>query len=216
MAERLLYLPSVGFCLLVAVALRAAASRAGRRSRTCFAAAIGVLAALHGGRAALRSADWVSQERLYLVDLARSPESARVQSNAGFIFQGRGDHERALRHFSRALEIEPRYETAYVNAGVSLAALGQHGRAIRVFRRAVELKPWVASLHGKLAEELLAVGDAAGALPHLEEAARLAPENAEMQRALARAYEAAGHPEWAQAIYDRGVSGAVVRRRGVD
>jgi tetratricopeptide (TPR) repeat protein len=163
--------------------------------------AIAVLATLHGAQAAARSADWGSQDRLYLVDLAKSPQSARVQSNAGFIAQERGEHRRALRFFARALQIEPRYEKAYVNAGVSYAALGEWEKAIEVFGVAVDLQPWKASLHWKLAESLIAAARTEEALPHLEAAARLAPDDEEVRNALASAYEGMGHPDWAQALY---------------
>ncbi len=103
------------------------------------------------------------------------------------------------------LAIEPRYEIAYVNAGVSYAALGEWEKAIGVFSVAVELKPWEASLHRRLAESLIEVARIEEAVPHLEAAARLAPKDEKVRGTLARAYEATGHADWAQALYDQGV-----------
>ena len=78
MAERLLYVPSIGFCLAAALALRGLAGvlplRAGRRG-WAFAGLVGAAVLLHGGRAYDRSLAWHSDARLWLHDLEMSPKS---------------------------------------------------------------------------------------------------------------------------------------------
>ena len=159
LAERLLYFPSVGFCLLIALGLE----RLLHSRPRALLAALGLLVALHGVRAALRTAEWQTEERLYLADLPRSPNSARVQNNAGFAEQLRGNHTEALRHFDRALEIEPSYREAYRNAGISLLMVGDLDQAIRVFRDELTRNPGDQQLTRYLAQALRRQG-------HLREA----------------------------------------------
>jgi tetratricopeptide (TPR) repeat protein len=150
LGERLLYFPSVGICLLIALGLEHLL-----RSRPrALLAALGLLVALHGVRAAVRTAEWQTEQRLYLADLPRSPNSARVQSNAGFAEQLRGNHAEALRRFDRALEIEPTYRDAYRNAGISLLMVGDLEQAVRVLREELARSPGDAKLTRYLAQAL--------------------------------------------------------------
>jgi tetratricopeptide (TPR) repeat protein len=154
LGERLLYFPSVGFCLLIPLGLEHLL-----RSRPrALLAALALLIALHGVRAAVRTAEWESEERLYLADLPRSPNSARVRSNAGFAEQLRGNHAAALAHFDRALEIEPSFRDAYRNAGISLFALGDYEQAIRVFQDELARSPDDRELLDYLARALRRLG----------------------------------------------------------
>jgi tetratricopeptide (TPR) repeat protein len=154
LAERLLYFPSIGFCLLLALGLE----RLLRSRPRALLVALGLVIALHGARAALRTFEWNSEERLYLADLPRSPNSARVQNNAGFAEQMRGNHALALRHFDRALEIDPSYRLAYRNAGISLSELGDLEQAIRVFRDELSRNPEDRELREHLARALQRLG----------------------------------------------------------
>jgi tetratricopeptide (TPR) repeat protein len=154
LGERLLYFPSVGFCLLVALGLE----RLLRSHPRALPAALALLVALNAARAAVRTSEWKSEERLYLADLPRSPNSARVQINAGFAEQLRGDHARALQHFDRALEIEPSFRDAYRNAGISLFMLGDYEQAIRVFRDELTRSPDDRELMRYLARALQRLG----------------------------------------------------------
>lgn len=154
LGERLLYFPSIGFCLLLALGLE----RLLRARPRALLVALSLFVALHGARAALRTSEWQSNERLYLADLPRSPNSARVQNNAGFAEQLRGNHAQALRHFDRALEIEPSYRDAYRNAGISLFILGDFEQAIRVFRDELTRNPEDRELTEYLARALQRLG----------------------------------------------------------
>jgi Tfp pilus assembly protein PilF len=140
MGERLLYLPSVGFCLALALALRwlvdhlplsPAAARAG------FGLALGTLVALHGARTLVRNQDWASGERLYLHDLAVSPKSAKVQNNAGVVLVARGEIEEGIEHFRNTIAIHPSHGSAYGSLGDALFQLGREQEAIEAYEAAV-------------------------------------------------------------------------------
>jgi tetratricopeptide (TPR) repeat protein len=154
LGERLLYFPSIGFCLLLALG----AEHLFRARPRALLAALSVLVALHAVRAAVRTAEWASVERLYLADLPRSPNSARVQNNAGFAEQIRGNHAQALRHFDRALEIEPSYQAAYRNAGLSLFEVGDFEQAIRIYQDELTRNPDDQELIQYLARALQRLG----------------------------------------------------------
>lgn len=176
MGERLLYLPSLGFCLAVAYLMWQLAGRVAspQRQWLVFALTTGLLVAAHGARTLVRNAEWASEQRLYLADLEARPGSARIQHNAGFAYQQLAEHERALAHFDRALDIHPTYQLAYQNAGVSYAALGRLDRAIEIFEHALVLDPGSASLHEQLGNVLSEAGRFAEAAEHFAAATRIA------------------------------------------
>ena len=76
-AERVLYLPSVGFCLLVAFGFQRCVVHNGRRpslrSRALLVAAAAVLVASLSCRTLLRNRDWYDEERLYRSAITINP-----------------------------------------------------------------------------------------------------------------------------------------------
>ena len=145
LGERLLYLPSVGFCLLLALALR---RLAGGRQRLFAALAAGAVA-LHGARALERVPDWRSEDAIWLHDVERVPRSARAQSNAGAVLERQGRCEEALPRFDAAIAIGlPPHEFVHPYRGkaVCLAALGRYAEAETLYR--------IAARHGEPHPEL--------------------------------------------------------------
>jgi tetratricopeptide (TPR) repeat protein len=59
----------------------------------------------HALRSLVRSRDWKDTATLYIRDLESAPRSVKVQDNAGWAFLLRGEAERALGHFDRAIEL---------------------------------------------------------------------------------------------------------------
>ncbi len=126
LGERLLYLPSVGFCILLAALLVGAARRvAPRRVAPAVALATALLALAHGARGVQRVLDWRSENGLYVHDLSVMPGSVKIQSNAGAAYAELGRHEEALACFERAIAIAPDFPAPYRGAVLSLIALGR-------------------------------------------------------------------------------------------
>ena len=115
--ERLLYMPSLGFCLLLSEPLTAlaggGASQLGSPPRkvacTAGAVLIAALLAAYGARTWVRNADWATEETLFLAAIGVCPDSAKVRLNNGIIARRYENWMGAIAHFSRAQEIEPGY-----------------------------------------------------------------------------------------------------------
>jgi hypothetical protein len=112
-AERLLYLPSVGWCLAAGWLLR----RWPRGGGPALALAVLVLAL--GARTWARNRDWHDDLALFTATAAASPNSARAQQNAGAVCGQAGRLDEAIFHYRRALAIYPSYQSAA--AGLALA-----------------------------------------------------------------------------------------------
>lgn len=108
MAERLLYLPSLGLCLALAWILRGLARRVARSGDArlrVYAALVAVFVLANGARTVVRNPDWRSNETIRLHDLARHPRNAKLQTNVGYTHLEHGRPAQALPHFERAIEI---------------------------------------------------------------------------------------------------------------
>ncbi len=137
--DRLAYFPSIGFCLVAAVGLRAASQTLGRQHA---AAVLAVLATsilgLHMWRAIDRTADWVDEYTLYTHDAGVVTGSTKAQNNAGAIRIKAKEFEEGLALLQRAIDIAPLgYHTPYYTSGVTLSTLGRDEEAMVMYEAAL-------------------------------------------------------------------------------
>jgi tetratricopeptide (TPR) repeat protein len=143
MGERLLYLPSVGFCLLLP-ALWSSIRRAGPAAlgaRGLGAALACVLAGLYSVRTIERNRDWKDQITLFSVTAVTSPRSAKVHYNLGVALEEAGRPDEALKEYLAATTIKPFDAKAHHNAGLLLAAAERTAEASFHLDQASRLDP---------------------------------------------------------------------------
>ncbi len=214
MAERLLYLPSLGFCLAAPLAARwlLRRSRPGPWGDRIFVAIFAVAVALHGERALVRNRDWVSDERLLLGDLEVSPRSAKVRANAGSVLLSAGRFEEAVERYEASLAIKPDYAKAAAQLGHALLKLGREEEAMGRYEQAVRAKTANAEAWNNLGFLLVdrGIGVDRG-LTLIQVAVKLEPKNPSFLDSLGWAYFKQGRLEearrWVQRSLELDASG---------
>jgi tetratricopeptide (TPR) repeat protein len=141
MAERLLYLPSVGLCLLAGFVLAAVHAQTARAARSAAVLAFAVLLAVHSVLIAARSRDWASDQRLFAAAVAASPGSAKAHYNLASALADAGESRRAEDALRRAVAIAPAYPEAQNLLGTLLLARGDVTGAARAFDAALRASP---------------------------------------------------------------------------
>ena len=137
--ERLLYLPSAGFALVVGAGL--ASILAGTSRRTAWIVALTAVACLAVLRSATYARAWKDDFALFTAAERTAPRSVRVLSNLGMELAVRGRLEEAERRLVRARDLAPWVVPVRINlAGVYLN-LGRLEEAEREAREAVRLAP---------------------------------------------------------------------------
>lgn len=96
--------------------------------------------------------------------------------------------EEALKHYQKALDINPESADLHNNAGSILICLDRVGDALTYYRQAVKLNPMLAPAQYNLASTLAKMGRDVEAIDFFKKAVQLAPKFAEAHFNLANAY----------------------------
>ncbi|KAL3188823.1 hypothetical protein MRX96_002983 [Rhipicephalus microplus] len=118
-AERVLYMPSMGFCLLVAHGWHLMLQNyAGRRLTKNFLW-FGLLCLLtvHSLKTFVRNFEWESEYSIFMAGLKVNSQNAKLYNNVGHALEGQGDYARALEYFLKAASVQPDDIGAHMNVG---------------------------------------------------------------------------------------------------
>jgi len=216
MAERLLYLPSVGFCLALAAALVAAAGArpapaAGAAAssplralvaRPALVLAVAALLLAYGARTWTRNRVWHDPEVFYATMVAEAPRSARSQREYGGMLAERGRHAEARRAFERSLAIRPADVATLHNLGNALVQAGDLDAAADAYARAIAGKPDFTDSIVNLATVEGRRGNVEAAIAWLRKALAHQPRAAAIHMNLANTLFQAGRTAEAGAEYE--------------
>lgn len=135
MGERLAYLPSIGFCLLVALLW----SQLKNRSPLVAWASLVLVVVGFSARTMIRNQDWHDNFTLYAAGVQAVPRSVRAHLNFGDEFLRVGQLEPASQEYRTALLIYPDSEGALARYGIVQSRLGRDQEARPALTRALAL-----------------------------------------------------------------------------
>jgi tetratricopeptide (TPR) repeat protein len=196
MAERFLYLPSVGFvgCVVAMMWLLRERWPALRPLRaTAGWAVVGLVCAALGVRTYARNLDWQDSLRLWTSTVTASPDSARAHYNlAKELERDPGRLTDAIAEYREAVRIDPGRADAHDNLGNALSAMpGGLAEAIVEYRAALRTDPGQAVIHNDLANALARTPEhLPDAIDEYRAALGIDPRNAEVHYNLANALAA--------------------------
>ena len=199
-AERLLYLPSVGLCLLAGLA----AGRLGTRANYVYAAYALVLV-LFAALTFRQSRLWRNEETLFSAALRSSPASPRAAFILGKVRAEQGRHAEALALFERAHNAWPDFVGAWVDAATELTRAGKPADAEARLREAIARQPDYGGAHHNLGVLLRAGGRRADAERSLRKATLYDPALHRAWAELGHLYFDAGRWRAAAAAYEHAV-----------
>lgn len=148
-AERFLYVPSLGFSILVAALLSYVANRRRAFSQLVTVLAVAIVAA-YAVRTYARNFDWKDETTLYRKTVETAGSSARAHLNLGKVYYGEGRLTEATAEIQRALEIDPKYAGAWSTLAGVYKAQGDMAAAMEAVNRALAIEPNNANFHNSL------------------------------------------------------------------
>lgn len=176
MADRYMYLPSIGVFMAVAFGAEKLARHGSIPRPVLTAAAILIVAALTVvTERQLRF--WRSDEALFKHAMEVTSKNVDAIINYGVALEDSGQPVEAIKQYQKAVEIAPSSYMAHADLGNLLYFTGQTNEALEQFQEAVKLKPDSAALHDRLGVILADGGGISAATNEFGRAIRLAPAN---------------------------------------
>jgi len=204
MADRYMYLPSIGPFVAVAWVVADLSKRIRWRrptlaSATCLA--VVALIALTEKQIAF----WKNGETLFRHALAVTNDNPMAELNLGVALGDRGALSEALPHLREAVRLSPNDPECHVNLGLALDKDGKRLEAISEFETAIQLKPDFARGHANLAIALQEENDLGQAITEYQEALRFDPISPDVRVGLGLALQRSGQIDAALVQFEEAI-----------
>uniref|UniRef100_A0A8C6SMQ6 dolichyl-phosphate-mannose--protein mannosyltransferase n=1 Tax=Neogobius melanostomus TaxID=47308 RepID=A0A8C6SMQ6_9GOBI len=139
-AERVLYLSSAGYCLLLAYSVGWCCSHWAKYRKLVCVSMLALLC-VYVLRCALRSHQWRSEKTLFTSALSVCPLNAKVHYNVGKNLADRGNTTAAVVFYREAVRLHPTYVHAMNNLGNILKERNALVEAEELLSKAVSIQP---------------------------------------------------------------------------
>jgi tetratricopeptide (TPR) repeat protein len=152
MAERFLYLSSLGFCLVIASLMQqylkpGIKAKDKIRWRAAWVLPLAVVCLAGSAKTINRNKDWENNYTLYKTDIKTVPNSARARLYYGIELIGQYDKtgnpefiNQSIEEIRKSCEINPDFSYAFHNLGVAYQRVNRHDEAIACYKRVLELE----------------------------------------------------------------------------
>ncbi|KAL7645009.1 UNVERIFIED_CONTAM: hypothetical protein RMT77_004833 [Armadillidium vulgare] len=138
-AERILYMPSMGFCLLVALGFTNLISAV--RIRKWAWLALLFLLSVHSIKTHVRNADWKDEYTVFTSGLKVNQRNAKLFNNVGHALESQGRFGEALQYFQAAVTVQEDDIGAHINVGRTYNNLKRFSQAEMAYLKAKSLLP---------------------------------------------------------------------------
>uniref|UniRef100_A0A673KYS8 dolichyl-phosphate-mannose--protein mannosyltransferase n=1 Tax=Sinocyclocheilus rhinocerous TaxID=307959 RepID=A0A673KYS8_9TELE len=136
-AERVLYLSSAGYCLILAYAVGYCSCHWKKHK----VLATLTLLCVNVARSAQRSQHWRSEQSLFTSAVSVCPLNAKVHYNVGKNLADRGNQSAAIKYYREAVRLHPKYVHAMNNLGNILKERNELKEAEELLSSAVHIQP---------------------------------------------------------------------------
>jgi tetratricopeptide (TPR) repeat protein len=206
--ERYLYLPSVGFCWVIAwswVELWQLLQRHAAVWRWACVLASFVILSLAFVRIVTRNRDWRTEEVLFARTLAAAPDAYPIRTNLGVAFWERGDVKSAEREWLTMLKANSNDAVVLNDLGLVALKEKRYTEATDFLRRSMRVKPNYTESHLNLGSAYLEMGETDWAELQFRAAVALSPLNARAHDELGRILMGAGRLQEAEKQFRQSV-----------
>lgn len=137
-AERVLYMPSMGFCILVAYGFHLLSEKWSKKFTWSL---LGLLLISHSLKTYHRNVDWENEYSIFMSGLKVNQRNAKLFNNVGHALESEGDFVTALQYFHKAVEVQEDDVGAHINVGRTYNHLKMFKEAEEAYLRAKSLLP---------------------------------------------------------------------------
>ncbi len=190
-ADRYTYFPLIGIFIMIVWSIPAPRTVPGTAALCAAVAVILIASSVLTWR---QLGYWRNSETLFDRTLSIVGPQPTLYLNYGAAVAIKGNDERAIALYQKALSVRPNWSKALNNMGNSLLRLGRPMDAMEYYRAAIKADPQFALAYITLGKALASQGDLVEAEEVLREAVRLAPDRADARRILNDTLKLQGKP----------------------
>lgn len=188
--ERLLFVPSIAFCVIIPWALSELShldlKTFSSKSKNIFFGLLTLLIIIFGGMSYSRSQEWKDNFILFEKAVERSPNSARSHYYLASLYleSGRSAEIKsesdkfladAISHYNKALDIYPNYKQALYNSGICYALVRDTANAIARYKRTIDADPKYIPAFNNLGVMYQSKGNTDSARYYFEKVLKISP-----------------------------------------
>ena len=166
-ADRFMYLPSVGICILLAIYFRHLLQWVNAQKRIYYAIFIGVFLGCFiflGVGTFNQSRIWGDGIAFWKGVIKQYPDGAMAYNQRALAYKDKGDFNNALRDYTKAITILPSYAFALTNRGIVHKELGMFEEAWNDHSQAIAVNPGFSEAYLNRGNVLFSIGDFQGAI----------------------------------------------------
>ena len=205
LAERYLYLPIIGFCLVLTAVLNGIGRKISSRSlRTnpVIWIPVAVIVVIYSFATIVRNPVWRSNYTLWSNTVQKSPDSFTARGGLGMAYLSRNRLDEAAEQFLIAIQLHPGSHKNFYNLGLVYHKKGDLKKALENFSRSAELNPASVNAHYNLATIYLQQRLWNPAIRHYRKVNELDPSRAMAYYNLGMAYAMQGQLESAVSAWE--------------
>uniref|UniRef100_A0A8C9HZ60 Protein O-mannosyl-transferase TMTC1 n=1 Tax=Piliocolobus tephrosceles TaxID=591936 RepID=A0A8C9HZ60_9PRIM len=201
-AERVLYMPSMGYCILFVHGLSKLCTWLNRCGATTLIVSTVLLLLLFSWKTVKQNEIWLSRESLFRSGVQTLPHNAKVHYNYANFLKDQGRNKEAIYHYRTALKLYPRHASALNNLGTLTRDTAE---AKMYYQRALQLHPQHNRALFNLGNLLKSQEKKEEAITLLKDSIKYGPEFADAYSSLASLLAEQERFKEAEEIYQAGI-----------
>ncbi|NWH72342.1 TMTC1 protein, partial [Piaya cayana] len=200
-AERVLYMPSLGYCILFVHGLKKLSTYL-NKWRITVLTLFALLLLLFSWKTVKQNEIWLSRESLFSSGVKTLPHNAKVHYNYANFLKDQGRNIEAIYHYKTALKLYPRHASALNNLGTLTKDVVE---AKDYYRRALQLNPQHNRALFNLGNLLKSQGKKEEAVILLRDSIKYGPDFADAYSSLASLLAEQERFKEAEEVYKAGI-----------
>lgn len=156
MAEHWLYLPSIGFFIILGKLFTSMYEK--DKFRFIALGLLICLVSIYSCLTIKQNSYWRSESSFYKRTLKYAPWSSRAHNNLGLFYSKSGNKNEALKEYFKAIEFNPGFAYAYRNLGDVYCDIGNSAQGIKMYLKAIQINPRYAEAYNNIGNTYISLG----------------------------------------------------------
>ena len=142
-ADRFMYLPSAGFCLLLGLGVERLflRARANKQATAALVLGLALVFTVLSTQSYRQTQVWENDTTLWAAVIRKGATDRLAYFARGKMYDEKGDQVNAVADYTMAVTLDPKFPRAYNNRGIIYGKQGDYPRAFADFNRALALYP---------------------------------------------------------------------------